>query len=265
MTYLHKSLHRSVIAICSLTLVILTSCGASRTVTASSSKSKRSVEYVSIEKGTDPSSNALLSEAKKWLGVPYKYGGTDHNGVDCSALVLNVYRDALNIKLPRSSRQQFDFSKGISKSELIPGDLLFFATTKGRSDVSHVGMYIGDGKMVHSSASQGVMVSRITEDYFVRTFAGAGRIESYYAMVNKKRKKDKKSDKATDQELLPPSQPFKFEPVASIPSKKTPETPEAIATAIVTGSPEISAEEARMQVLDNLIEQKIDSIYSAVK
>lgn len=265
MTHLYKSLNKSIIAVFSLALVILTSCGTSRTVTASTSKSNRSIEYVRIDKGTDPSSNALLSEAKKWLGVPYKYGGTDHNGVDCSALVLNVYRDALNIKLPRSSRQQYDFSKGISKSELIPGDLLFFATTKGRSDVSHVGMYIGDGKMVHSSASQGVMVSRISDEYFVRTFAGAGRIESYYAMVNKKRKKEKKPDKADDQEVLPPSQPFKFEPVAAVPSKKTPETPATITAAITAGLPEISVEEARMQVLDNLIEQKIDSIYSTIK
>ncbi|MDE5786572.1 MAG: C40 family peptidase, partial [Duncaniella sp.] len=227
------------------------------------------IEYAIIDGTLESTSRALLTEAKKWLGTPYKYGGEDKSGVDCSGLVLSVFRDALNIKLPRSSSKQKEFSSDISKRDLIPGDLLFFATTGG-GKVSHVGMYIGEGKMVHSSTSRGVMVSRIEEDYFVKTFAGAGRVDAYYAMLSRSDKKNMQPKPDVNEPAAEPS--FRYEPVAEIPVRTTPvvseprpEPPVIASSASVSAAPvpELTTEEARRQVLNSLIEQKLDSIYAS--
>ncbi|MDE6485570.1 MAG: C40 family peptidase [Duncaniella sp.] len=275
-----KYSHILIFIFCGLAAALMTACGSSRTVTASAGhkvdrkggSTMSKVEYAVIDGSMESSSRALLAEAKKWLGTPYKYGGEDRNGVDCSGLVLNVFRNALNIKLPRSSSKQMEYSSSIAKRDLIPGDLLFFATTGGNR-ISHVGMYIGEGKMVHSSTSRGVMVSRIEEDYFVKTFAGAGRVDAYYAMLSKS---GKKNGKAKTEIVEPSAEPsFRFEPVAEIPVRTTPAVsaaPAPKAAPVVAqsasqpagDSPEISADEARRRVLNSLIEQKLDSIYTTV-
>lgn len=253
----------SLLASSALMIGVTSSCGSSKGVTATSaSKSHRNAgyEYVKIDTRLCPQEQALLSEAKKWLGTPYKYGGEDHNGVDCSALVLNVYRDALKIKLPRSSRQQFEYADAISRRDLIPGDLIFFATTRGSKAVSHVGLYIGEMKMIHASASSGVMVSNINDDYFQRTFVGAGRISAYYAMIDTKKQSTLKDSQAATQPL-----PFKFEPVASVPERKPVVIASVTENAPENVSGEISSADARRQVLNSIIEQKLDSIYSTAE
>lgn len=284
------SIKSSLLRLCicgAVVTLLMTSCGSSRTVTATSGhrvhkttsgkasnnnvRPSEKVEYAIIDGTLESTSRALLSEAKKWLGTPYKYGGEDKSGVDCSGLVLSVFRDALNIKLPRSSSKQKEYSSDISKRDLIPGDLLFFSTTGG-GKVSHVGMYIGEGKMVHSSTSRGVMVSRIEEDYFVRTFAGAGRVDAYYAMLSRPGKKNIPPQPVVNEPSAEPS--FRYEPVAEIPVRVTPVVseprtePQVIASSAGVSSsqlPELSTEDARRQVLNSLIEQKLDSIYASVQ
>ncbi|MDE6390720.1 MAG: C40 family peptidase, partial [Duncaniella sp.] len=128
-------------------------------------------------------SGLLIAEAESWLGVPYKYGGNDRKGVDCSGLVLQVYRQALDISMPRNSKAQKDFCTPAKTSELLPGDLVFFATGRDRSRVSHVGIYLGDNRMIHASTN-GVVVSDITVPYYTRTFAGAGFVGQYRAMID---------------------------------------------------------------------------------
>lgn len=128
-------------------------------------------------------SGRLIAEAESWLGVPYKYGGNDRKGVDCSGLVLQVYRQALDISMPRNSKAQKDFCTPAKTSELLPGDLVFFATGRDRSRVSHVGIYLGDNRMIHASTN-GVVVSDITVPYYTRTFAGAGFVGQYRAMID---------------------------------------------------------------------------------
>lgn len=135
---------------------------------------------------TQPAS-ALLAEADKWIGTPYLWGGNDRNGVDCSGFVTQIYLKALGIKLPRTSKTQHEYCTPVDRNKLQPGDLVFFATTKTHDRVSHVGMYIGDGMMVHSSSSRGVVISGLNENYYTRTFFGAGRVEQFYAMVNNAR------------------------------------------------------------------------------
>lgn len=119
---------------------------------------------------------AVIAEARKWLGTRYQYGGTTRAGVDCSALVMNVYRDGSGIKLPRTAASQRQYSAKIGRKELKPGDLVFFTSRRKGSGVAHVGLYIGDGKIIHASTSRGVIESRLTEKYYAEHYHSAGRI-----------------------------------------------------------------------------------------
>jgi lipoprotein Spr len=120
-------------------------------------------------------SKTLLDAVDEWYGVRYRVGGTSKSGVDCSGFTVAVYAAAYGMTLPRVSRDQYHLSRKISTTELKEGDLVFF-NTNGRG-VSHVGVYLGNNKFIHSSVSRGVMVSDLFETYYLRRFVGAGRID----------------------------------------------------------------------------------------
>ncbi len=120
-------------------------------------------------------SKTLLDAVDEWYGVRYRVGGTSKSGVDCSGFTVAVYMTAYGLTLPRVSRDQYRQSRKISTTELKEGDLVFF-NTNGRG-VSHVGVYLGNNKFIHSSVSRGVMVSDLFETYYLRRFVGAGRID----------------------------------------------------------------------------------------
>ena len=122
------------------------------------------------------SEKRLIKEAKKWLGVKYEYGGSTKDGTDCSGFVMKVFLFVYDIKLPRTSRDQQAFCKRIKKSELKIGDLVFFATTKNKKRVSHVGIYIGDGEFIHASSSKGVVISKLSQGYYTRNYHSSGRV-----------------------------------------------------------------------------------------
>jgi probable lipoprotein NlpC len=118
----------------------------------------------------------LLAAAESYLGTPYRYGGVDYRGIDCSGLVFASFKDALNIQVPRSSQGLYTWTERISTADMQPGDLVFFDT--GGSGVSHVGIYTGNGRFIHSPSegiSTGVMFNRLDESYWQRTFVGGGR------------------------------------------------------------------------------------------
>ena len=119
---------------------------------------------------------ALVKEAKGWLGVPYRYGGESKSGADCSGMLMSIYRDVAGLKLPRNSAAQQEYCIAIEKRRLEPGDLVFFSSSKGRGRVSHVGMYIGSGKMIHASTSRGVIVSGLDEKYYLNHYHSSGRV-----------------------------------------------------------------------------------------
>jgi len=120
----------------------------------------------------------MLMEIIKYLGVPYKYGGTTKSGIDCSAFTQTVYKDVFKIKLERSARLQYTQGEVIEKGdELKYGDLVFFNTRK-RVKPGHVGIYIGDNLFAHASSTKGVTISAIDYDYYSRTFMGARRFEN---------------------------------------------------------------------------------------
>lgn len=109
-------------------------------------------------------------------GVQYKYGGsTPDLGMDCSGLVRYVFKEALGRELPRRSEEISQIGNAIESHELRPGDLVFFNTLKRA--FSHVGIYLGEDKFIHSPASGGkVRVENMNIHYWKRRFDGARRI-----------------------------------------------------------------------------------------
>lgn len=118
---------------------------------------------------------ALLESVDEWYGVRYRRGGNGKTGIDCSGFTLAVFEAAYGITIPRVSREQYRVSNKISMTELKEGDLVFFNTV-GRG-VSHVGVYLGNNKFIHSTVSKGVMVNDLYESYYVKRYIGAGRID----------------------------------------------------------------------------------------
>ncbi len=117
---------------------------------------------------------ALKTAVTKWLGVPYKFGGEDKRGIDCSAFTRAVYRD-LDIELPRNSRRQARVGRKVERTKLQAGDLVFF-DMKFRGRISHVGVYVGEGKFAHASCSKGVTRSNFSGSYYQKRFVKARRI-----------------------------------------------------------------------------------------
>lgn len=117
----------------------------------------------------------LITEAGRWIGTPYRYGGAERSGADCSGFVMKVFDRSLGEKLPRSSREQRDYCRKINRGELLPGDLLFFATGSNRNRVSHVGLYIGNNEIIHASTSRGVIVSDLRSKYWREHYHSSGR------------------------------------------------------------------------------------------
>jgi len=145
----------------------------------SKAKSKPvSLREIALRYGDGPTfkgdPDAIRLSSLLFYGTPYRFGGSSSHALDCSAFVQKVFR-ANGIELPRDSRAQAKYGYKVSLSELKPGDLLFFKTYK--RDVSHVGIYIGDGKMVHAATRGGrVMVSSIHEPYYRQRFLFAKRV-----------------------------------------------------------------------------------------
>jgi hypothetical protein len=115
----------------------------------------------------------LFEYITQWWAVPYRIGGNGMNGIDCSAFVKGIVQNTYQIDLPRTSREQADFSTSISKDELEEGDLVFFNTKGG---ISHVGMYLNNNKFVHASTSNGVVISDLNETYWNKRYVKAGRV-----------------------------------------------------------------------------------------
>ncbi len=117
----------------------------------------------------------LKDVAFQYLGIPYRFGGNSRYGIDCSAFTMDVFK-SLGISLPRTAEAQARYGK-LVLHRLKPGDLLFFKDTY-KPGISHVGIYIGNGKMIEASSVYGrVVVEDVLNDpYLVRHFAFARRI-----------------------------------------------------------------------------------------
>lgn len=128
--------------------------------------------YQSIPK---PNQKDIVNSAKMFLDLPYLWGGTSSFGYDCSGIIYSVYKNH-GIIIPRDSFVQATKGKAVSKANLQPGDLVFFAGNRGKGKVYHVGLYIGEGKMLHApSSSSKVKIESMNVGTFKTNYEGARR------------------------------------------------------------------------------------------
>lgn len=120
---------------------------------------------------------ALYAAIDKWYGTPYQYGGCSTSGVDCSCFVGNIFKTVYGVTLHRVAADiQKDMYKMVGRNALREGDVVFFTNSNGK--VSHVGIYLKDDMFVHSSTSNGVIVSSLDNSYWKSHFYKGGRHKS---------------------------------------------------------------------------------------
>jgi len=118
--------------------------------------------------------HAVLQAAQGRIGSPYEYGGAGPDAFDCSGLVTYAHRQ-IGVAVPRTAAQQFAAATPVKRGELRPGDVVFFRLES--RNVSHVGIYAGDGRFVHAPQRGGnVRMASLDEEHFSRSFAGGGRL-----------------------------------------------------------------------------------------
>lgn len=114
-------------------------------------------------------SGTWLEEAKSWLGTPYRFGGDDRDGIDCSAFIQKVF-EVEGEKLPRTTQEQINVGSEVGLDEQFePGDRLFFAFGRlGKGVADHTGIYIGNNQFIQASSSKGVTISDVGDGSYYR-------------------------------------------------------------------------------------------------
>ena len=135
-------------------------------------------QFDQVRQSVSNKASELVVNAMGFLGVPYKRGGnTVETGFDCSGFVRAMYEQSIGLILPRRAEQQAAATQNIEKSELKPGDLVFFNTM--RRAFSHVGIYVGEGRFIHSPKPGGeVRVDNMSVSYWASRFDGARRVQA---------------------------------------------------------------------------------------
>ncbi|MDB5135211.1 MAG: NlpC/P60 family protein [Mucilaginibacter sp.] len=126
------------------------------------------VDVESIQNGR------LYAFIDQWMGTPYKFGGLDKDGIDCSGLAFLLEQQVYNISIPRITSQQVTIIKRKYEEELLEGDLVFF-DYDGKK-FSHVGIYLQNGYYVHASSSKGVMIIKLRDPYTYKYFSRGGSV-----------------------------------------------------------------------------------------
>lgn len=160
-------------------LLLVTSCAPSTRYSGTVSKPRPEPEQTTTT-NPPPETLSRIEKAKmnkviaQYMSVPYRSGGTGKLGLDCSGFVYVVYRDYDETRLPLTVRSQYRLDNRVDYDDLSYGDLIFFSTDKRK--VSHVGIYLGEGKFVHASKSRGVVIDSLTDDYWIERYSGARRV-----------------------------------------------------------------------------------------
>lgn len=167
----------AVVVILALAIASLTGCGGSDDVRPAPPRAAvPQRDWTPVAPQDPAAANAVLMRAISLVGTPYRYGGnTPEGGFDCSGLVNYVYRDMLDLRLPRSSRELADWQgPRIVPERLTSGDLVFFGSG---GSVSHVGIYVGEGRFVHAPSTGGtVRLDHLDGHYWRDHYSGAKRV-----------------------------------------------------------------------------------------
>lgn len=162
-----------IIALLFLT-TLLSSCGSS-----APKVDYQALAQASVKLGIDidlRDNHKLYINAAQWMGTPYRLGGNSTQGIDCSGLTFQLYKETYRIRLPRStSKQKFEVQRQLTHDELREGDLVFFNSHPSSKRATHVGIYLKDWKFIHASSSQGVIVSSLLEEYYKEHWICGGR------------------------------------------------------------------------------------------
>lgn len=119
---------------------------------------------------------SIVEYAKQFIGTPYVYGGNTTSGFDCSGFTQYVLAN-FGMSMPRTSTDQYSIGVRVDKSQLMPGDLVYFKYSNSSYRLSHVGIYVGDGNFIHSPvAGQSVKISSLNTGYFSNYYYGATRV-----------------------------------------------------------------------------------------
>ena len=119
----------------------------------------------------------LIGSAMGLLGVAYRYGGTSANtGFDCSGFMQHIFRRSMQINLPRTSAEQARMGEPVSRSDLQPGDMVFFNTAGRR--ISHVGLYIGNNRFIHAPRTgKNIEITSLSNKYWNSKYVTARRVK----------------------------------------------------------------------------------------
>ncbi|MFZ0475552.1 MAG: NlpC/P60 family protein [Halobacillus sp.] len=121
--------------------------------------------------------NEYVAAALPYLGIPYLFGGETTEGFDCSAFTRRVYEEAKGLFLPRSTDRQWDVGQDVALEDIQVGDVVFFSNTY-REGISHNGIYVGNGKIIHSSRTYGISIASLSSSYWQKKFTGVKRFEN---------------------------------------------------------------------------------------
>lgn len=160
-----------------LLALVLSSCSSTQRLTVQKNKTEqlsRKLGFTVNKRDNLP----LFEEVSLWIGTPYRYGGTNRTGADCSGFVSSVYKNVYQKSLQRTVTNIYNKDcQRIRKRRVKSGDLVFFNfSKKKRRGLTHVGIFLKNGYFVHASTSQGVIISHLSENYYKKGWRKSGRI-----------------------------------------------------------------------------------------
>ena len=159
-------------------LSLLAACGSIRPAPRYTDSTNAGAVVREIEERRHATPSRLARVVDSYLGIPYKWGGTTRAGMDCSAFTRAIFRETYGVELPRTSKQMYGVGRAIPQEQsLKPGDLVFFKNTYSGPGVSHVGIYLGNGRFAHASSSKGGTITPLDNPYFQPRYIGARRVE----------------------------------------------------------------------------------------
>src|ERR1700712_3939780 len=176
----------------SFAIIILSSCHSRKAVMKGepgevekppASIAEKYADLLGVDK-SDIQNGRLYAFIEQWMGTPYRFGGEDKSGVDCSGLVQMLEQEVYGLNIPRSTSQQINVIKRKYEEELVEGDLLFF-DYDGKK-FSHVAVYLQNGYYVHASSSKGVIITKLHDPYTYKYFSRCGSVitEDRFAQPN---------------------------------------------------------------------------------